>query len=276
MSRDVLQSMRAYETRKAVKRAHAVKLAASATLICAIAIGGAGLWNKGRFSPDKSLLPVSNPDSAADTTEHSDILQQPQQSTTTTASTTATQQTDNTFTQQTTTVTQATAVDSTTAVQSTDITNSGSNGVIQLCSRLEVNGVTYTDSDTPNPSAYTRDICIGKVGDFRGQYADDFHYRIAPDDSVYTVKETADVLFVVKADDSIVVMCSPAWSLAKYEPERLSPDYIDSAADADTLEVCNDFCQILFAIEKDGTVIYADPACNPDLFETILCDMRNN
>ena len=99
-------------------------------------------------------------------------------------------------------------------------------------SSIEWNGQTYHDSDMPNISTYTQDRYIGKVSDFDGIYGDTYKYRIAPDDSVYTVKETDDVLFIIKADanspfGAAVIMCSPNWSIEKYEPERLDPNYID-------------------------------------------------
>ena len=102
-------------------------------------------------------------------------------------------------------------------------------------SSLEWNGTVYHDNDMAKVSAYTQDRYIGRVGDFEGVYGGaDVHpsYRIAPEDSVYTVKGTDDVLLVVKADSdspygAVIVMSSSDWSLEKYEPWRLDPYYID-------------------------------------------------
>lgn len=110
-------------------------------------------------------------------------------------------------------------------------------------STIELNGFTYYDNDMANVSAYTRDRYLGKVGDFEGVYGGaDVHpsYRIAPEDSVYAVKGTNDVLLVVKADSNspygaIVVMSNSNWSLEKYEPERLDPKYVDPNASSQVI-----------------------------------------
>ena len=110
-------------------------------------------------------------------------------------------------------------------------------------STIELNGFTYYDNDMANVSAYTRDRYLGKVGDFEGVYGGaDVHsnYRIAPEDSVYAVKGTNDVLLVVKADSNspygaIVVMSNSNWSLEKYEPERLDPNYVDPNASSQVI-----------------------------------------
>lgn len=118
-----------------------------------------------------------------------------------------------------------------------------------LSSRLELNDITYYDNDMADISAYTKDRYIGKVSDFNGEYSDAFNYRISPDDSVYTVKETDTILLVVKADitspyGAVIVMSSPDWSLDKYEPERLDPGYVDPNASSDEgTVVFNGFCQ---------------------------------
>lgn len=110
-------------------------------------------------------------------------------------------------------------------------------------STIELNGFTYYDNDMANVSAYTRDRYLGKVGDFEGVYGGaDVHsnYRIAPEDSVYAVKGTNDVLLVVKADSNspygaIIVMSNSNWSLEKYEPERLDPNYVDPNASSQVI-----------------------------------------
>lgn len=124
--------------------------------------------------------------------------------------------------------------------------NESGNGWCIFMSTLEWNGITYYDNDAANFSAYTQGNCIGKVSDFKGEYKDSVNYRINSNDSVYTVKETTDVLFVVKENGTIVVMSSPAWSLEKYESERLEPDYIEldsTADDFNDIPVFNGFCQ---------------------------------
>lgn len=77
--------------------------------------------------------------------------------------------------------------------------------------------------------------------DFKGEYDDNMNYRINSNDSVYSVNETNDVLFVIKEDGSIVVMSSPNWSLEKYESERTEQDYSDK--DTENLTVFNGFCR---------------------------------
>lgn len=125
-------------------------------------------------------------------------------------------------------------------------TNGGGNGWCIFISTLEWNGITYRDNDAANISAYTQGNYIGKVSDFNGEHKDNAGYRISSDDSVYTVKETTDVIFVVKGNGTIVVMSSPEWSLEKYESQRIEPDYIDpdaTASDFNDIPVFNGFCQ---------------------------------
>lgn len=125
-------------------------------------------------------------------------------------------------------------------------TNGGGNGWCIFMSTLEWNGITYYDNDAANFSAYTQGNCIGKVSDFKGEYKDSVNYRINSNDSVYTVKETTDVLFVVKENGTIVIMSSPAWSLEKYESQRIEPDCIDpdaTASDFNDIPMFNGFCQ---------------------------------
>ncbi len=273
MSRDVLHCIRTYETERTLKRARTTKITASVTLVAAVAIGGAGLWNSGIFSPDDAQLLESTAGSVADedaVIENS----QPAQSTDVTTSTADTHQIVEPFAQQTTTVTQSTAVSSTTPVQGSDITDTGSNLWIMLCTSLEWNGVTYRYNDMADIAAYTQDEYIGKVGDFKGEYEDTPHYWIHSDDSVYTVKETADVLFVVKANGKIVVLSSPAWSLEQYEPERLAPDYTapHTSGDAADAAVRNDFCHVICKVNHDGAILYTDPSVPEETLRRILAD----
>ncbi|EWM52338.1 RNA polymerase sigma factor [Ruminococcus flavefaciens] len=95
-------------------------------------------------------------------------------------------------------------------------------------SSISCNGIIYNDS-TIVPSAFTRGDYLGKVRDFQGTYGDTANYRIAPDDSVYTVRETDGVLLVVKADSSSVygstiIMCSPDFPSGNYEHGSLVPN----------------------------------------------------
>ncbi len=115
------------------------------------------------------------------------------------------------------------------------------NGWCIFISTLELNGITYHDNDTANVSAYSQGDYLGKVRDFKGEYDDNMNYRINSNDSVYSVNETNDVLFVIKEDGSIVVMSSSNWSLEKYESERTEQDYSDK--DTENLTVFNGFCR---------------------------------
>ena len=123
-----------------------------------------------------------------------------------------------------------TASDTTTSEITTEHGSPSKGGDIILCSSIEWNGFTYYDNDLANVSAYTQDRYIGKVSDFVGVYSTDFKYRVSPTDNVYTVKETYDVLFVVKADlnspyGDIIVMCNSDWSIKKYESDLLTPEH---------------------------------------------------
>ena len=89
------------------------------------------------------------------------------------------------------------------------------------------NSMEYYAEERVDESRYTIDRYLGKVSDFEGIY-DDTEYRlISAEDSVYTVKETDDVLFAVKPDGSIVAMITGRWTPEKYAPETLDPDYVD-------------------------------------------------
>ena len=78
-------------------------------------------------------------------------------------------------------------------------------------STIEWNGITYNDNDTVDASAYSRDRYIGKVSEFGGNHQNNSGYRVNPDDDVYTTKENAYVLLVVKADGTIIAMTNPTY-----------------------------------------------------------------
>ena len=107
------------------------------------------------------------------------------------------------------------------------VPNGGGNMYFMKVSSLEWNGIVYHDTDMPRVGAYTQDQYLGKAKDFNCNSNGEYNYRVSPDDSVYTVKETNDILFVVKANGRIVVMANMNWSLEKYEPERLDPNWVD-------------------------------------------------
>lgn len=95
-------------------------------------------------------------------------------------------------------------------------------------SSISYNGTDYRDS-TVNISSFTQDRYIGRVSDFAGSYGDTGNYRINPGDSVYTVKETPDLLLVVKADSSsiygsVIPMCSSSFSGDSYGYGSLVPN----------------------------------------------------
>ncbi|MBR1432425.1 hypothetical protein [Ruminococcus sp.] len=95
-------------------------------------------------------------------------------------------------------------------------------------SSISYNGTDYHDS-TVNISAFTQDRYIGRVSDFAGSYGDTVNYRINSGDSVYTVKETPDLLLVVKADSSsiygsVIPMCSSSFSGDSYGYGSLVPN----------------------------------------------------
>jgi len=95
-------------------------------------------------------------------------------------------------------------------------------------SSISYNGTDYRDS-TVNISSFTQDRYIGRVSDFAGSYGDTGNYRINPSDSVYTVKETPDLLLVVKADSSsvygsVIPMCSSSFSGDSYGYGSLVPN----------------------------------------------------
>lgn len=233
MSKDVLHRIDEYQTERKMKRAKVTKVAASVMPVCAAAVVGVGLWRGGVLAPNHNQL-ISGTVTSSTVSEipqvviediPGDIQYDPP-------------------VQQTEPVTQYVPDESSGASNGGEVNSGGNNGWVIFISTLELNGVTYYDNDMANVSAYTQDRFIGKVSDFRGEYKDSVNYRINPNDSVYTVKETTDVLFIVKDNGTIVIMSSPAWSLDKYESERLEPDYVDPAySPDDTIPVYNGFCQ---------------------------------
>lgn len=267
MARDVFRRIDEYETEKKAKRAKITKAAAYVTPICAAAVVGIGLWQGGALTSDRGQLIGSNADP---TVFDSDILMSADNDTSKNNSKTnenhnsAAVDTSQITSYEPQTMTEPTPEQTEAPVQQTDTVTQtepaeqivtpteGGNIVHSWCifgSRLEWNGTSYHDNDTANISVYTKDRYIGKVSDFNGEYSDAFNYRISPDDSVYTVKETDSVLLVVKADSNspygaVIVMSSSDWSLDKYEPERLDPEYVDPNASSDEENVVfNGFCQ---------------------------------
>ena len=96
-------------------------------------------------------------------------------------------------------------------------------------SSISYNGVAYHDSDIIWSPYFTQDRYIGKVRDFAGTYGENVNYRINPDDSVYTVRESSELLLVVKADSSsvygsVIPMCSQNFQYDSYEHGSLVPN----------------------------------------------------
>lgn len=89
--------------------------------------------------------------------------------------------------------------------------SNGENGVCIAISTLEWNGITYNDNETVDASAYSRDHYIGKVSEFGGDHQNNSAYKVNPDDDVYTTKENAHVLIVVKANGTMIAMTNPAY-----------------------------------------------------------------
>ncbi len=222
MIMDLHRRMDEYESERRMKRAKMTKVAASVTPVCAAAVVGVGLWKGGALTPHNDQLIASTVES--------------------TASVPASDNNTNTNTESQR-ATEAPAKQTEAPVQQTVPNNGGHFMWFIVGSTIELNGFTYYDNDMANVSAYTRDRYIGKVGDFEGIYGGaDVHssYRIAPEDSVYAVKGTNDVLLVVKADSNspygaIIVMSNSNWSLEKYEPERLDPNYVDPNASSQVI-----------------------------------------
>ena len=87
----------------------------------------------------------------------------------------------------------------------------GEHGICIAMSTLEWNGITYNDNETVDASAYSRDRYIGKVSEFGGDHQNNSSYRVNPDDDVYTTKENAHVLIVMKANGTMIAMTNPAY-----------------------------------------------------------------
>ena len=121
-----------------------------------------------------------------------------------------------------------------------DEPSGGGNMYLMKLSTLEWNGSVYHDTDMPRLKAYTQDRYIGKAKDLHCNSNGEYNYWVSPDDDVYTVKETNDLLFVVKENGWIVRMVNSNWSLEKYEPERLEPGWVDpDYTPGDPVEVYN-------------------------------------
>lgn len=87
----------------------------------------------------------------------------------------------------------------------------GENGIRIAISTLEWNGITYNDNETVDAAAYSRDKYIGKVSEFGGDHQNNCNYKVNPDDDVYTTKENAHVLIIVKANGTMIAMTNPAY-----------------------------------------------------------------
>ena len=121
-----------------------------------------------------------------------------------------------------------------------DEPSGGGNMYLMKQSTLEWNGSVYHDTDMPRLKAYTQDRYLGKAKDLHCNSNGEYNYWVNPDDDVYTVKETNDLLFVVKENGWIVRMVNSNWSLEKYEPERLEPGWVDpDYTPGDPVEVYN-------------------------------------
>ena len=121
-----------------------------------------------------------------------------------------------------------------------DEPSGGGNMYLMKQSTLEWNGSVYRDTDMPRLKAYTQDRYLGKAKDLHCNSNGEYNYWVSPDDDVYTVKETNDLLFVVKENGWIVRMVNSNWSLEKYEPERLEPGWVDpDYTPGDPVEVYN-------------------------------------
>ena len=95
-------------------------------------------------------------------------------------------------------------------------------------STIEWNGITYNDNETVDAAAYSRDKYIGKVSEFGGDHQNNSAYRVNPDDDVYTTKENAYVLIVVKANGTVIAMTNPAYlDGVVYKPHTEDVPYED-------------------------------------------------
>ena len=82
-------------------------------------------------------------------------------------------------------------------------------------STLEWNGSIYRDTDMPRLKAYTQDRYLGKAKDLHCNSNGEYNYWVSPDDDVYTVKETNDLLFVVKENGVYKLETDRAESIGK-------------------------------------------------------------
>ena len=95
-------------------------------------------------------------------------------------------------------------------------------------STIEWNGITYNDNETVDAVAYSRDKYIGKVSEFGGDHQNNSAYRVNPDDDVYTTKENAYVLIVVKANGTVIAMTNPEYlDGVVYKPHTEDVSYED-------------------------------------------------
>ncbi len=167
MAHDVLKRIHEYDEKKRKKRKNTAKTVAVVCVALIVTIAGVSAWKGGLMPP---------PD---DTTNNDKDFHL--------------------------TASEAPNNDKTSAVDQ-PLTDNPNNMWCFFVSSLEYNGTTFYDNDMENISAYTQDNYIGKVSNFKGDYKDSPNYRINPNDSVYTVKETKYILFVVKENGTIVVM----------------------------------------------------------------------
>lgn len=206
MIRDIHRKMDAYNLKNEKRKEMTQKITKLTVPVCAAAFIGVGLLYKGIVSPEQvptaksSLNEQTELSSAAQNTETSVKME-------TTKQPEASNHTGKT--------------ESGTFVSGTEGHNPVLGPDCYETSLIYWNGKEYYDSLLGYPLANSLDRCLGQVSDFDGIYGETSDplrlRRISPEDSVYSVKDTTDILLVMKPDGYAVVMQTQDWKPEKDE-----------------------------------------------------------
>ena len=98
------------------------------------------------------------------------------------------------------------------------------NGLCQFSSMVQWELGQSTANPNESAAPFTKDKAIGKVRTLKGNYGDPLHFLLSPDDDLYTVKESTEVLLAVKADGETLVLQQNAYIEPMIYAARIGTD----------------------------------------------------
>ncbi len=211
MIRDIHRKIDAYNLK--IERRHAVtqKVTGVTVPVCAAAFIGIGLLHRGLVAKKPEQMPAAE-SSVHEQTDWSSSVQNADTTVQTEASNHTDRAESGTF---------ASGAEGQYPVMGPDCFET---------SLIYWNGKEYHDSLWGYPLADSLDRYLGKVSDFDGIYGETSNpmlFRsISPEDSVYSVKGTTDILFVMKPEGYAVVMQTQDWKPEKDEDLPIDPSFV--------------------------------------------------